>query len=208
MIISHRKKFAFFANQKTGSKAAGIALRMANVFDENDIMSMQPFLGTRTARFEMRHHNLNGIKTWKADHMTPREAIDAGFITLEQLREYDCYAYLRKPEDRHLAAHAATQINRYGVESKGDNPKPMSGDCPPQHTFFFVDDEQVVTPLDFDYFEQELRSMIDKLGGINHLDLPSVVRNVSAKFIKGRDITYDPQQHTQDETLYQAMKCA
>jgi len=208
VIISHRKKFAFFANQKTGSKAAGIALRMAGVFDDKDIMSMQPFLGTRTARFEMPHRNLNGRNTWKVDHMTPQEAIDEGYITLDQLREYDCYAFLRNPEDRYLAARVAMQINRYGAISKGDNPKPMSGTCPPQHVFFYVGDEQVVTPLDFDNYEQGLRTMIDKLGGINHLDLPEVVQQAPAKFIKGREVKYDPQLHREDEKLYRIMKHA
>jgi len=216
MIISHRKKFAFFANQKTGSKAVGIALRMAGVFDENDILTMQPFLSTRTANIELPAYNLNGHKTYLVDHMCPQQAIDAGFITLEQLREYDCYAYLRKPEERYLAARVCIQINRHGVVAKPRTPNNsrkrfngnMSGECPPQHTFFYVGDEQVVTPLDFDDYEGGLRLMIDKLGGINHMNLPAVTRSNKARFVAGREEKYDPKQHIKDEELYGIMKHA
>ena len=94
MIISHRKKFAFFANQKTGSKAVGLVLRLSGIFDENDIMIAQPFPATRTAKIELPEYNLNEHKTHIVNHFRPEDAIEAGFITLEQLREYDCYAFL------------------------------------------------------------------------------------------------------------------
>ena len=100
MIISHRKKFAFFCNQRTGSKAVGIFLRLSGIFDENDILIAQPFPATRTARIEIPAYNIGNYTSDEVNHMTPQAAIDAGFITLEQLREYDCYAFLRNPRDR------------------------------------------------------------------------------------------------------------
>ena len=78
MIISHRKKFAFFASPKTGSKAVGLMLRLSGAFDEHDIMSAQPFLGTRTAKFELPERNLDEFKTHLVDHMRPSEAIGTG----------------------------------------------------------------------------------------------------------------------------------
>ena len=86
MIISHRKKFAFFASQKTGSKAVGLVLRLSGIFDENDIMIAQPFPATRTAIIELPAYNLGEYKSHIVNHMTPERAINAGFITLDQLR--------------------------------------------------------------------------------------------------------------------------
>ena len=86
MIISHRKKFAFFANQKTGSKAVGLILRLSGIFDENDIMIAQPFPATRTAAIELPAYNIGDRRSSGVNHMTPSRAIEAGYITLEQLR--------------------------------------------------------------------------------------------------------------------------
>lgn len=201
MIISHRLKFAFFCNQRTGSKAAGIALRFAGVFDENDILIAQPFPATRTARIEIPAYNLGKYKTSAVTHMTPQKAIDAGFITLEQLREYDCYAFLRNPEERFIAIRASMQVTRDGMFAKPE--KVVAGVGTPQHEFFFVGNEQVVTPLDFDNYGDELRMIIEKLGG-RLMDIPEVVRK--PKPYMPRPVKYDPKQHIEEEKLYRKMK--
>lgn len=200
MIISHRKKFAFFANLKTGSKAVGIMLRLSGIFDENDIMSAQPFLGTRTAKIQLPEYNLNGIRTYKVDHMTPTEAIEAGYITLEQLREYNCVAFLRDPKERFLASRMAMQINRYGMVATPATRKRMSGVAPPQHTFFHVGDEQVVTALDFDDYEQETRKVIKQLGGYEHMDVIEIPKTYPGNLING--VEYKPSQHADDDAFY------
>lgn len=202
MIISHRLKFAFFANQRTGSKAVGIVLRFCGAFDENDILIAQPFPATRTARIEIPAYNLGDYPTNKVNHMTPQEAINAEFITLEQLREYDCYAFLRNPRDRFIAVRASMQVSRDGMFAKPG--KRVAGVAKPQHEFFFVGDEQVVTPLDFDNYGEELKRMVDSLGGYMHMDIPSIVREMEPYM--PRKVIYDPHAHIEEEKLYRRMK--
>jgi len=202
MIISHRKKFAFFANQKTGSKAVGLVLRLSGIFDENDIMIAQPFPATRTARINLPEYNLNEHKTHLVNHFRPKDAIEAGFITLEQLREYDCYAFLREPEQRFLASRASMMMNRQGkIAMPGYR---AGGVAPPQHTFFFVGDEQVVTPLDFGNYEQEIRMLLEKLGANKQMDVPEINKIFGAHMV--HEIKYDPIQHMEDILLYRQMK--
>ena len=201
MIISHRLKFAFFANQRTGSKAVGIVLRLSNIFDENDILIAQPFPATRTANIRIPEYNLGKYGTALVNHFTPQKAIDAGFITLEQLREYDCYAFLRNPRDRFMAIRASMQVNRKGMFAKPG--KRMASPGTPQHEFFFVGDEQVVTTLDFDDFEAGVRMMVEKLGG-TQMDIPSIVHQPSPYM--PRPVEYDPKAHIKEEVLYRKMK--
>lgn len=201
MIISHRKKFAFFANQKTGSKAVGLILRLSGIFNKDDIMIAQPFPATRTARIELPAYNLGEHPSHTVNHMTPQSAMDAGFITMEQLREYDCYAFLRHPKQRYLASRACMQIDRYGnVAMPG---RRVSGVAPPQFKFFFVEDEQIVTPLDFANYEQEIRMLLDKLGAFDQMDVPQINNLFGVHMV--HKIKYDPRQHTKDIALYRQM---
>lgn len=204
MIISHRLKFAFFANQKTGSKAAGLMLRLSGIFNETDIMSYQPFPATRTVDIELPPYNLNGQRNTSVDHFTPQKAIDAGFITLEQLREYDCYAFLRDPEERFMAVRAAMQMNRNGQAFTPHRPH-GPGPAPPQYEFFYVGDEQVVTPLNFNKFEQELRMIIENLGGYHHMDVASITRVYKDVKMPVRPVCFDRRHHMKDITLYRSM---
>lgn len=204
MIISHRLKFAFFASQKTGSKAVGLMLRLSGIFDQDDIMIAQPFPATRTARIELPAHNLGEYSSDEVNHMTPQKAIDAGFITLEQLREYDCYAFLRDPKNRFVASRASMQIDRNGnVAMPG---RRVSGVSPPQFEFFYVDDEMVVTPLDFDDYDSEIRFLINSLNGYHHMDVPEVTKEYRSYLL--RDVNYHPSQHSRDIQLYHKMKTA
>ena len=203
MIISHRKKFAFFANQKTGSKAVGLILRLSGIFDENDIMIAQPFPATRTAAIELPAYNLGDHPTHIVNHMTPTQAIDAGFITLNQLREYDCYCFLREPKERFLASRSAMMHDRNGnIAMPG---RRVAGVAPPQHTFFYVDDEQVVEPLDFDDYEIEIKRLLVHLKApYRHLDVPQIKQIFQAHM--PRNIPFNKTQHTKDILLYRKMK--
>ncbi len=207
MIISHRKKFAFFANQKTGSKAVGLVLRLSGVFDENDIMIAQPFPATRTAVIELPAYNLGEHKSFRVNHLTPTKAIEAGFITLEQLREYDCYAFLREPKERFLASRASMIHDRNGnIAMPG---RRVGGVAPPQHQFFFIDDEQVVEPLNFGDFEAEIKRLLVQLDApYRHMDIPQIKQIYNTRLPK--NIPYDERQHIKDVVLYRKMieQCA
>lgn len=201
MIISHRKKFAFFANPKTGSKAAGIMLRMAGVFDENDILIRQPFAGTRTADLALPNYNAEGIP----DHLVPAEAIERGLITLEQMREYNCFAFLREPEERYAASRIAMVMNRHGEVSNG---RPIEQPHLPQHMYFLVDGEQVVTPLDFDRYNAGITYMYEVLDAkYMHMDLVDVLskRTFRRRNPYQMQYIYDPLKHQTDIQLYKRM---
>jgi len=106
MIISHRKKFAFFANIKTGSKAVGTLLRTCGDFDARDVCSRQPYASSRTMIITHPGHNVDVVDAYTKQsciHFTPTDAIKWGLVTLEQLREYQCFAFFRDPEARHYA---------------------------------------------------------------------------------------------------------
>jgi len=200
MIISHRKKFAFFANQKTGSKAVGLMLRLSGIFDENDIMMAQPFPATRTVDINLPEYNLGEYSSLTVNHMTPADAIEAKFITLEQLREYDCYAFLRDPEERFIATRAAMQMNRNG---KAFTPlRPYGGKpAPPQYEFIYVGDEQVVTPLDFNNFESEIRMLLGMLGGHKQIDVAQITQQYDTK-MPIKPVKFEPRHHMKDIMLY------
>jgi len=202
MIISHRKKFAFFANQKTGSKAVGLMLRLSGIFDKNDIMVAQPFPATRTAEISLPEYNLGEYSSLAVTHMTPTDAIEAGFITLEQLREYDCHAFLRDAEERFIAVRANLQMNRYGKMLPMNRPTPFAP--PPQYKFFFVGDERVVTPLDFNDYENEIRMLLDKLGGYTQTDVAQVTQLHKTK-MPVTPVHFDPKDHIRDIVLCREM---
>jgi len=184
-------------------------LRLSGIFDKNDIMMAQPFPATRTADINLPAYNLGKYSTYQVNHMTPVKAIDAGFITLEQLREYDCYAFLREPEERFKAVRAAMQMDRNGMLP---TPNRRAGsDAPPQYEFFYVGDEQVVTPLNFNNYEQEIRMLLDKLGGNKQMDVAQITATFRAH-MPTRQVKFDPQHHRRDISLYNRMiedkKCA
>jgi len=202
MIISHRKKFAFFANQKTGSKAVGLMLRLSGIFDKDDIMMAQPFPATRTADINLPAYNLGKYSTYEVNHMTPSQAIEAGFITIEQLREYDCYAFLRDPEERYKAVRAAMQMDR---NSRAASPNNKAGSiAPPQYEFFYIDGEQVVTPLNFDDLENEVRMLIDKLDGYTQTDVAQITTLYKVR-MPFTQVKFDPKHHMEDVLLYRKM---
>lgn len=198
MIISHRKKFAFFANPKTGSKAAGIMLRMAGVLNENDILIKQPFVGTRTADLCLPAYNADGIP----DHLTPAEAIERGLITLEQMREYNCFAYLREPEERFYASRIAMELNRWGIMSNG---RPMEKPHLPQFRYFLVGGEEVVTALDFDNYNSGIKHMYDILDAkYTHMDLVGI-KGKNLFRAKNCKYVYNALDHKEDIRLYKRM---
>lgn len=207
MIISHAKKFAFFRVPKTGSTTAEFMLRIGDGFDDAEIIATRGFgkldnlnlpsdledrLATPEEARDMSLANKASgrpsfpesipdtglIPAPNAVHMTPTEAIGAGLITIEQLREYSCYAYLRDPYERYLSAFNFT-IGRVGgmpdifrdIVSRDVG---MGLAARPQKDYFFVDGEQVVEPLDFSRYTEELKRVIAASGGYPFKNIPKL----------------------------------
>ncbi len=188
MIISHSKKFVFFRVAKTGSTTAEVMLRLSGAFDPAaDIL-------TGTREWELPSCNINedhvdGRDPINFAHLTPTHAVELGILTPEQLREYNCYGYLRKPTSRFISAYMHMQRGDRGRWTKhGLQPKQYwerrIKDCMPhmggeiigrsQVDWFFHEGEQVVTPLDFHEYQNELRMIIESVDGYCPQEIPKL----------------------------------
>lgn len=173
MIISHSKKFMFFRVPKTGSTTAQVMLRMSSAFDlEQDILSC-------TEQWLLPHVNVPMVSAGNRmnPHITPDRLVEEGIVTPEQLREYDCYAFLRDTHSRFVSAYThdkgpdTTQPSTFLKHVENGNKRSIIKGIlgRPQRDYFFLGDEQVVTPLDFHTYEDSLRYLIAMAGG-NHFD--------------------------------------
>lgn len=190
MIISHSKRFIFFRPTKTGSTTADVLLRLSGAFDPAQDVFCQ------TKEWELRPRNVPATSTEITDigmaHATPRRLIDLGVMTLEQLREYDCYAFLRPVESRFVSGYLHCMrtgkwgtVGRYGYQPKQFmerwrsrqrcfNPSDLLGHA--QVDWFFLDGEQLVKPLDFKDYEAGLRRLLDVVGGFQFPEIPRINR--------------------------------
>jgi len=191
MILSRSKKFIFFRVAKTGSTTAEVMLRMSNAFD----LSQDTLTGTRdwsfptVNRIPQRYPDPEGLFEWP--HARPIDLIKLGVMTLEELREYDCYAFLRPTGARFVSGYLHnTRTTRwrkwrgeYGFEPeqfmkrwREDHDHFSAWDIigRPQTEWFFVDGEQLVTPLDFENYEEELKNLIRKVGGYEFAEIPKL----------------------------------
>lgn len=173
MIISHRQKFAFFRPPKNGTTTATFFLRICGAFDEHDTLSgMRPQGMAPSA-------NLDQDEYVAEAHYTPKQAIDAGLITLDQLREYRSVAVLRNPVNRTLSAlihqsgrfcdpsYISLIVNNY----EGDFSRLLEMR---QSDWFYVDGELVLEPLLMDNYESHLREIINHVGGVDFPVLPTM----------------------------------
>lgn len=197
MIISHSKKFIFFRVTKSGSTTAEVLLRLCGAFDLDEDL----FCGTN--EWELPSVNVpdfpdvHGLRIGR--HSTPQTLIDLGIMTLKQLREYDCYAYLRPVESRFVSAYlhsmrggvwgrqgkAGYQPTQFMEQWRADqalfNPRSLLGRA--QVDWYFVDGEQLVQPVDFMTYQASLRFLVDKVGGYQFPEIPRLNRALQHKVI-------------------------
>lgn len=191
MILSHSKKFIFFRVTKTGSTTAEVMLRLSSAFDlEQDMLT-----GTRewvlptVNRLDKRHPD----PEFNWAHATPQDLIDLGVVTMAQLREYDCYAYLRPIGSRFVSGYMhCMRTGKWGPYGRyGFQPKQFMARWREEHSkysaweligreqkkWFFAEGEQVVTPLDFANYQTELKGVLKELGGNQFDEIPVLNRS-------------------------------
>lgn len=184
MIISHRLKFAYFRTPKTGSTTQEFMLRMCGAFDEEQDIMTEYTVG----RFPETNIKCTGNKLIEnGPHLTPQAALELGLMTMDQFREYDCYAFMREPKKRHVSACAhgmgrnamPPEITRYveaDIYESILHPharKRLGLLTIPQSEYFYVNGEIVVEALDTAHLERDLRRMIKRVGGVH---LPVIPR--------------------------------
>lgn len=210
MIISHDKQFAFFRNPKTGSTTAAFLLRLSGAFTSADFCA--PINGMtetlpESAKSSLRAMiaaggrvtgDLDQAVTGYSAHLTPQQAIDHGLITLEQLRAYDCYAFLREPMDRAISCYAhsfgriappehfKTVLDH--VEARGDRGVLWRD----QSDYFMVDGEQVVTSLPYEDFEAGIRLMLTRVGGFQFPEIPSMNKSMGRRLFTKQSYMTEP----------------
>lgn len=183
MIISHSKKFVFFRIPKTGSSTAQTILRMSNAFDlKRDLLTAttQWFLSNCNVPHSKRHGNLVNA------HCTPAIAIEEGVLTLEQLHEYNCFAFCRDVHSRFVSAYVhangtkAVQPSTFLKKIQSERGNAMFDHLlgRPQVDYFFHEGVQVVTPLDFKNYAPEIQKVLRLLGANYFEEIPKL--NVTA----------------------------
>src|SRR5690606_19651596 len=111
-------------------------------------------------------------------HVTPKDAIKYGLITLEQLREHRVFAFVRDPLDRNFSAvsHAVGAVllpSMFKQVVKERKKRPESYVLMrPASMYFYVDGEQVTKPLLFDDFDNEVRRLLRVVGGYEFPVIP------------------------------------
>ena len=192
MIISHSKKFIFFRVAKTGSTAGEFLLRMSGAFD----LTTDSFTQQHWARLPAINPTWPSGVSVNWAHATPQQLIDHGVLTIQQLREYACYAFLRPMEDRFVSSclHGMKAGNWGRLDSMGLKPeafmkrwrrmdnlviKGRSIVGRPQVDWFFVGDEQVVTPLNFTNYDDELKKVLASVSGHVFGEIPRLNANNS-----------------------------
>ena len=226
MIISHKDKFAFFRVPKTGSSTAAVCLRMCGVFDDTLIASgthitelpplnMPEFVYEKIAEAQRGGIKLKHQAWITGQHWTPMQAINMGFMTMEQMREYNVYAFLREPKNR-----AISSFNFHN--GQGGDPAYMRVNVKAhqfwgiagvsQCNYFKVDGEQVVEPLDFGDYDNELRRVIDSMGGHSFTEIPKVNRTMKAglppkqaDYMDSHTHKVLEQRYAEDYELYNSM---
>lgn len=180
MIISHAHHFAFFRVPRTGSTTAEVVLRMAVAFGSGDVLTRMPQRGL-PARNMPAAHDVNGPPIY-GNHYTPLDAINFGLMTEQQLRDYDCFCFMRDPLERYVSAFIAGA----GVPIHPDafiriraklNERDMGILTNDPETYTHWNGEELVKALDFSNYESNVRRLITLLGGIQPAELPNLNPN-------------------------------
>lgn len=105
MIISHRRKAAFWKIPRTGSTTIEMILRLTAPLDlKQDVIAESHFF-PESANMENVTPMASGQPGERRAHMTPETAIAEGLLTRDQYDSYANFCIVRDPLDRLLSLH-------------------------------------------------------------------------------------------------------
>ncbi len=199
MYINHTKKICFFRVPKTASTTCMFMLRMATDPNDDVIWSANPQGFQGGDAYGLHAVSGNAKRNPAIDHLTPSDALMGGFITLEQLKGYNCYAFLRNPIDRYMSAHAHFNRNIPG-HNKPDPQLPMEYGLltRPQKSWFHCGEHLVCEPLWFNNFAEELKRILYELSGLRFPVLP----RLNSSSVKPEPFdTYFPDDNAKERVM-------
>lgn len=187
MILSPKNKFAFFRVPKTGSSTAAFFLNISRLPLEDDYTAPMPAFGIGDPIVLKKQDP----KLEEIIHATPEIAMRHGLVTMDQLREYECFGYVRDPYARLVSGlvhgmgpRTIPQLMESQLEDIGYEGivKRFTVLVSKQVDYHFANGEQVLTPLLMSDYEANLRMMLKKFGGIDfpiipHLNSRQVARS-------------------------------
>jgi hypothetical protein len=163
MYISHEHKCAFFRVPKTGSTTMMFMLCLTEP-NETDVITPQRLYG-----WDGQNIHADARINPTLHHMTPQDALENGYLTDEQIADYDLYCTLRDPFDRYISAlcHADKMMDYRKMDDYVSRvpewPRAMLSRR--QSEYFYVDGVQVATPLDFRKYKEETQRIVQRFGG-------------------------------------------
>ena len=138
-------------------------LRLSDVWDENDIAT-----GMRMGGFEILTLSPEVPRRVQRMHFTPEMAIQEGWITQEQLEEYNVFCTIREPGDRYISmyTHANRRIadkEKFRLNAANDFDYGLLEKR--QKLYVYSNGVKVCDMLDFGNFEQETKRMLKTING-------------------------------------------
>lgn len=180
MFISHKLKKALFRVPKTGSSTMAFVLRFANRTHPTDIateMMLGGFKGSNTIDYrDMIRKGAGRTAVGKLietrggmpQHLTPQGAIDNGYITQEQVEEYQVFVCCRDPYQRRVSAFLHSHKRMPLIEdfrSDLETSREYGLLVRPTVDYAYCGGKMIADLLDFDDYVNETKRMLAAFGG-------------------------------------------
>jgi len=189
MFISHQHKIAYFSVPRVGSNSAQYVLENSQLptRDDDVITNLDEIESLEMNEDTLSRRDSLATRTLNEYHMTPTQAIDQGLITLEELREYTSFAFVRDPLERWVSRFMLAKS--FGLW-EGDNIDTMT--LAIRHglfngrtdlaldfkwnyrDYFYHNDELILTPYKLESMDTVLSTVVGNAGGFAETDVPQI----------------------------------
>lgn len=210
MFISHQHKIAYFSTPRTGSRYAQYVLEHSQLPSrEDDVITNLDEIESLDIDWNTDLSNRDSLatRTFNQYHLTPTQAIEQGLITLEQLREYTSFTFVRDPLDRWVSKFmwakslglwegdnidVLTLAIRHGLfHGRNDYAIDFKWNY---HDYFYHNDELVLTPYKLESMDTVLSTIVGNAGGFAETNVPQrYIDNHTPDYLKLPIATWLPE---------------